>query len=413
MRNWNVIITTGSRLLIILLGFATSILTARFLGPEGRGNYFFVVTLASTIVQFSNLGLHSSNTYQVVKDKSLLRGLVANSFWLSLVGGSGIAAGAAALVQMENWFNDTSPVHLWLAVLLVPSMLFFMLGNNLLVGINRINVFNMFQVGSNFLVLLFMGLAAWQGWGLAGFLGANILAGCIMGALLLAVLLHYSNDAKGLAFSRQLFSAGFRYAVKVYLASLLAFLVLRSNVFLLKGLTSVEEVGYFSVATQIADVLAVLPTSVALVLFPDLVRCEANQRWIATLRSMTVVGGLMLVACAIAAILVEPFVRIVFGSTFLASVPILRWMLPGVLVLSMSTVVSQYLAAIGFPKLLTGIWLVALVVVVASSWFLIPLYSGAGAAIALSITYGLLLLTILRLAWVMEQRIVSNSRTGS
>jgi O-antigen/teichoic acid export membrane protein len=410
MGSRDVILTTGVRLLNIVLGFATSILTARFLGPEGRGHYFFIVTIASTIVQFSNLGLHSSNTYQVAKDKSLLRGLVANSFWISLLGGGGIAGIVALVIQSSNWSTETPLVHLWLASALVPSMLFFMLGNNLLVGINRIDVFNAFQVGSNVLVLLFMGLAGLQGWGVVGFLGANVLAGCLTAAVLLVVLLRYSNKADGFAFRSKVFSAAFRYAAKVYLASLLAFLVLRSNVFLLKGLTSVDQVGYFSVATQLADVLGILPTSVALVLFPNLVQSEAHRRWATTLRSTAIVGGFMTVACLIAVVLVEPFVKIAFGSKFLAAVPILLWMLPGVLFLSMSTVISQYLAAIGFPRLLLGIWLIAFVVVVSSSEVLIPLYSGTGAAMALSVTYSLVFLMVLWLAWITEQRLISSNK---
>jgi O-antigen/teichoic acid export membrane protein len=411
MVNRDVILTMGVRLLIILSGFGTSILTARFLGPGGRGDYFLATTIALTIVQFSNLGLHSSNTYLAAKDRALLRGLVANSFWVSLVGGGGVAVTVALVMQLGNWLTNTPLGYLWLAIALVPPTLFFMLGNNLLVGINRIDTFNGFQVGNNLVVLLFMGLAGWQGWGVQGFLGANVLAGCCMGAVLLVVLLRYSSEGEGLAFRREVFSAGFRYGIKVYVASLLAFLVLRSNVFLLKSLATTEEIGYFSVATQIADVLSVLPTSVAIVLFPNLVRSDAAGRWTTTLRSMGTVGGLMVVACAIAAILVEPFIRIAFGSGFLAAVPILLWMLPGVFFLSMSTVVSQYLAAIGFPKVLTGIWVIAFTIVAALSWFLVPLYSGAGAAMALSLTYGLLFLMILRLAWVMEQRLVSHFKS--
>lgn len=411
MVNRDVILTMGVRLLIILSGFGTSILTARFLGPGGRGDYFLATTIALTIVQFSNLGLHSSNTYLAAKDRALLRGLVANSFWVSLVGGGGVAVTVALVMQLGNWLTNTPLGYLWFAIALVPPTLFFMLGNNLLVGINRIETFNGFQVGNNLVVLLFMGLAGWQGWGVKGFLGANVLAGCCMGAVLLVVLLRYSSEGEGLAFRREVFSAGFRYGIKVYVASLLAFLVLRSNVFLLKSLATTEEIGYFSVATQIADVLSVLPTSVAIVLFPNLVRSDAAGRWTTTLRSMGTVGGLMVVACAIAAILVEPFIRIAFGSGFLAAVPILLWMLPGVFFLSMSTVVSQYLAAIGFPKWLTGIWLIAFTIIAALSWFLIPLYSGAGAAMALSLTYGLLFLMILRLAWVMEQRLVPHFKS--
>ena len=54
--------TFSTRVLLIIFSLATSIIIARSLGPEGRGLYALAITIGTMGVQFTNMGLHSSNT---------------------------------------------------------------------------------------------------------------------------------------------------------------------------------------------------------------------------------------------------------------------------------------------------------------------------------------------------------------
>jgi O-antigen/teichoic acid export membrane protein len=389
-----IITTIGARIVIMLSGFTASILTARFLGPEGRGEYFFIVTLVALSVQFGNLGLHASNTYLVAKDHSLLSKLTANSLWISLLIGGGVPLVAVLFLSFVNIFPEISSTKIWFAVLLAPLSLFFMLGSNLLVGINQIKVFNFFQVGNNMITLLLIGIAAYLGFSVAGFLGAGVISGLLSSSYLLVRLKDYF--AGSLTFDFQTFRTGFRYSMKAYFTAFLGIMVMRSNVFILQRYSGTETLGYFSIASQIFDVLSILPASVALVLFPNLVRTK-DGRWETTRRYLFSVGLMVMAACLIAAFLVKPFVKIAFGNAFLPSAPIVLWMLPGVFFLSLTTILSQHLAAMGFPKSLVIIWGISFIVVILSSVILIPLFSGIGATMALSITYALLFFMVLGL----------------
>ncbi len=60
-------------------------------------------------------------------------------------------------------------------------------------------------------------------------------------------------------------------------------------------------------------------------------------------------------------------------------------MLPSVFSLAVAAVLSQYLAAIGLPRPLLGVWAGAVAVVLGLSLALIPDHGAAGAAAALSI----------------------------
>ena len=105
----------------MLFGLATSIVTARFLGSAGRGDYFFMVTLAALVVQFANVGLPASNTYFAARNPERTSQLVANAFWISLLAGGGLGFGIALFAHAVGMLQDTPAEFLWLAAALVAA----------------------------------------------------------------------------------------------------------------------------------------------------------------------------------------------------------------------------------------------------------------------------------------------------
>ena len=400
--NPDVLYTIGSRVAIMVAGFGAAVLTARFLGPTGRGEYYYVVTFAALLSQFGNLGLQSSNTYFVAGESSLLGGLAANSALVSLLVGGILPAGAILLAAGLGWIESAHWSNLLLGCLLASATLFFLLGSNLLVGINRIKLYNNFQLVGNFGVLSAILIAAWVHAGVRGFLIAIVIVWLMTALTLLVTVRNCPHGTLRPSFA--LIRRGFRYATKAYLGALLAFLVLRGNVFLLQYLTSSRELGYYSIATQISDVIGILPVSVALVLFPRLVR-DGRGAWHAALRHLGVIAVLMLLGVGVAALLAQPLVLLAFGKVYLASVPILFCMLPSVFFLGLTAIVSQYLAAIGYPKSVITVWALGLVVMAAAGIMLIPSLSGVGAAISLSIGHLCIFFLLLGLAFRKARRL--------
>ena len=100
--------TFATRIVLVGLGLATTVVVARSLGPEGRGLYAVALTIATLGVQLGNLGLHASNTYFVAKDRSLLSGLIGNTLVVTLgLGGLGAAvAGAVFHASVKPIFPE-------------------------------------------------------------------------------------------------------------------------------------------------------------------------------------------------------------------------------------------------------------------------------------------------------------------
>jgi O-antigen/teichoic acid export membrane protein len=375
-------------------GLLISILTARALGVAGRGEYFYVMTLANLATQFGNLGLASSNTYSLTKDNSLLPRLTANCFWVSVVVG---VVSVVGVLTIEVARGASSRMELTICLLMmVPSMIYGLLASNLLVGLSRIRQYNYFLLGSAGIQLAAIAFATWIAWGVGAILWFSTISG-VMAAGVLWLMLRQLHPITW-RFDWQVLRSHLGYANRAYVATLLVYGVSRASVLLLDHYSDKTELGLYSVAVQLADALVVVPTTVAMVLFPDLVKRPADCRLARTMRVAGQIALIMAALCVSIGWVAAWIVPAVFGESFTPAVRILWWMLPGVFAFSLTTIVSQYLAAHGIPPANVWAWLGGLVFLLASGSQLIPRWGVLGAAVSLSLTYVLMVITIVLLA---------------
>lgn len=388
-------LTVASRLALTVLSLVSSIITARTLGQSGRGDYFFIITLSATFVQFANLGLPVSSTYDVARDRRHTPSVVANAFWISLIGAGGVGLLVALAARLVGELQDTPISFLLLAACLAAPSLFFTIVANVLTGQERFVAFNILEAVSRAAAVGGIVVAGLIGAGAGGFAGAAI-ASWAASALVTGAAALRGHHIR-IRFDRALFRSSLRFATKAYVITLLAFLVLRANIFLLRHDYGPAELGLYSIAAQIADVLAIVPQATALVLFPRLVR-DARSRWDATVRASITTAALMVVACGITAVAAEPVIRLLYGANFEPAATVLRIMLPGVVCLGVANVLSQYLGAEGLPRSLVAVWVAAVLLLAGASLALVPGHAGVGAAAALSITYATVLAGIVGVA---------------
>lgn len=382
------VLTVVSRFIIMFAGIATGVVTARLLGPEQRGIYFYAVTMAGFVTQIGNLGFPSANTFIVAQEPEAMPSLLVNSAWLSAVClflGAGLLYGIALQVERP-------PVLLVLAAALGAVNLMFMLVSNLLVGLQRIGVFNILQIVSNLLSLTMILLAGWRFGEVVWFMSAGLSATVV--TTLISVFALARKHTLRWQFDLDLFRRSIGYSLRAFFVTLLGFAVLRGNVLFIENLAPAAELGYYSVAAQVADAVSVLPISFALVIFPRLVRQDLG-RYEAAMKNARLMAVIMAAACIGAAILIQPFVTIAFGEAYAPAIQVFMAMLPGIFFLGVSTMISQYLAAVGFPLKTIAVWVLPVLCVVIFSALLVPRVGAVGAAIALSAGYVVLFAAML------------------
>jgi len=386
--------TFATRVLMVALGVASSVLTARALGPGGRGILATLGALSGIGLQLGNLGLHASNTYQVSRNRNLLAPLWGNSQRTSWALGIGLALLTAALAMaVPPILGEIRLSLLLVSVACIPFQLLFLLGLNLVVGLGRIPLFNVLEVtfrgigvGALFVVLVLLrGDIRWV-------LGLNLLIAA-GGALVVALVLQGLVRASGEGGSRTdlaLFRTSVGYGARAYTASLLAYLIVRSDMLLVNTLRGTADAGIYSIAVQVADVIYLLPVSIGIVLFPRLARQGEGDPLFA-MKVARHTAFLLFLLCAAAALLARPAVALLYGPGFAPSVAALWWLLPGIWAFGVSTQISIQLASSGMPLSAVLIWIPPLLLNVALNLFWIPRWGINGASASSSVCYFLVL----------------------
>lgn len=392
----DVVQTIASQTTLLGAALVVSIVTARSLGPDGRGTFFFITTIAALVAQFGNFGMVTTNTYIVAKEHRLLGQLTSNCIALSLT----VALVAAGLVTLLGPLLSPRQALLYFAAAIGGARLFQLLGVNLLAGVQRFRSFNLFQIVGGGLLVSAVLLGSIRGT-VTSFLSAMVSAALLTG-LLLGLFIHRLSPLPA-TFNTDLYSSHFSFSARSYAIHTLGFLMLRGSVFLIEKLSTMTQLGYYSVGTQIVEAIGVIPGSMALVLYPRLVSRESG-RFRYTLRFLVTASVVLATVCLAAALLARPAIFWVFGVDFAPAAAPTLWLLPGALFVGMHAVVAQYLAAEGQPKRIIASWSLAVAVMAAAGLFLIPDRGAVGAAISLSIGYLVLLVANLTLAFSIAHR---------
>lgn len=397
--------TFTSRIVLVGLGVASSVLTARYLGPSGRGSLATLTALAGIGLQLGNLGLHASNTYQVSRHPDLLSPVWANSLrtasWLGL---SLTILTLLAAVLFPGVLGEIPFPLLLPASLCIPFQLLTLFGLNLLVGVGRVPLFNALELtfraaSLGGLVLILLALGGDVRWVLVLNLVIAIGAAVVVTRILGGTIRRSGSGEPKTSFS--LFRASLGYGAKAYVAALLAYLIVRSDMLIVNMLRGTADAGVYSIAVQITDLIYLLPMSIGLVLFPRLTRHQEGDPAFA-LKVARHTAFFMLVLCAGAAALAHPVIRLLYGESFLPAVRALWWLLPGIWAYGVANQIATQLASSGMPLQAVLVWVPPLALNVALDFAWIPRWGIQGAAAASSVSYGVVL--ILHLA-LWKQRI--------
>jgi O-antigen/teichoic acid export membrane protein len=381
------------RILVVVLTFATTVVITRTLGPTGRGFYAVAATLGAIGVQFSNLGLHASNIYYVSQDRALLPTLIGNTLAVVFVACMLVAVGAIGFVL----WPAMSPLRgslLFLALAFVPVSLGYMLTQGLLLGVNKVRVYNRIEVGGKLLALGLICVLALGHQGTVEVLfGITLLS--VLVSFLWALLRLRSVSAEPVALSMKLFRQCLPVGVNAYMIAFFGFLVMRIDLLMVKYMLGATEAGYYSISQVLSENTMLLPVVIGLLLFPKLsaIRDKEAKLHLAN-KAALVTAALMLPAVVVAAFAAAPVISIAFGRNFLAAVAPFVWLLPGIYFLGIEVVLVQLLNSEGFPKIIVIAWLADTIVNVGLNLWAIPLYGITGASVVSSICYFLIFVVI-------------------
>ncbi|PYS24287.1 MAG: hypothetical protein DMF72_05555 [Acidobacteria bacterium] len=116
-----VAVTFATRLLILGCVVTSSVIVARWLGPEGTGALAVLNVTVALALQIGSAGIPSATTYFVAKDRVALGPVWTNGIVFSLAAGSIIAIGVIAVANLRpNIFNGISGHLIAIVAISIP-----------------------------------------------------------------------------------------------------------------------------------------------------------------------------------------------------------------------------------------------------------------------------------------------------
>jgi stage V sporulation protein B len=384
--------TFTASLVSIPIGFLTSVVVARALGPSSKGVFDLAVTSASLLALILGFAMPAGITYAVA------RGLAAPRRVLRLVLAVGV--GQAVLGYLLISVADLIPalattlptsrsetirvlVPLLAAAAAIGSSL-----KSILLGRERFALANWIDVGGRMLTLggvVVLAFALPQ----AGLTPEAVVA-VSLGAAVVTAVVFGIEGVRGTARGGPLaIRQGLRIAIPSYAANILQFLNYRLDLFLVAFFRTTTEVGLYALAASLAQLLWLVSNAMATVLFPR-VASNDEPEGVALDRTAffsrfslasTLVLGIVL------AVIAEPFLRIIYGAQFEPAVVPLLLLLPGIVAFAPVNVLAAHLAGSGRPEINLAVSGASLAVTIILDLLLIPAYGMAGAAVASSVAY--------------------------
>lgn len=390
----------------ICAAFAGMII-ARTLGPSNKGIVTVVLLYPSLFFTIFNLTVGLGIIHHMGKKRYNLKAFVGGALIISIV-----VSGFALLIFFltigllrETFYKGINGQYLLIVGLSIPFYLILYFFSSILQGstdIKGYNIANQFPSFSNLLILLFF-IVLWPLTVLEVIIAG--ISGYILGCIY--SLFKVIKRARGISFNKQLTNRLFKDGGKIHIGAIATFIFNRANIFILNYYSTPSEVGFYSVAFSIANILLLFSVSLEIGLYPKIAYASMEE----AIELVQVATRQILVITASAALLMALFSKgIVFiygGKAFLPSVPQLLFLLPGIVVFVIPKILSTLWIRKGWFLQLTIISSCTAILSLFFNLLLIPKFEANGAAIATTMTYGLASLIGLVLFWKYVKKDVS------
>ncbi len=369
----------------VLAGLWLLALVAR-LGPSAQGTFALFVACESVLLTlFSGFGLWLARAHSRFPTGSL--GALHSTVLLAALAAGCMASmvlwGIAALHPGPPY--DRLGLLAWAAplLLMVPTVSGVWLGRTQLVPLNG------FSLAAPLSVLIGLVLCMWW-WPpleVSQVLGVWVLAKSALGLL----ALWSSWRSQGWARPNfALLQPAWRFVALIGLTNVISLLNYRVNLFLVERLDGLAAAGIYSVAVTVAELLWLVSSAVTTAVYARIGAADPAAAVSSTLQAVRWGALGVLLASPLLLVVAWWALPAVLGEVYRPAWWYLLMLLPGTLAYSSASGISAYFTnQRGQPWLAGAIALTSMLMNLVLSWWWIPLWGAAGAALATSVSYGL------------------------
>ena len=390
----NIAVRTATVGFLLLLG----VLTARLLGPEGRGVFALVTLYSSISVAFLG-GMGTAAGHYISNQRRPVPEVVANVAALALLAGTGALACSLAVYWVVGLSSAFSPW--WLVIvgaaqpglLLGAALTWAFLGaddhTNYSYAILAPSLFSLLLVGPALALFPHSTRAALVAWVLAQYVvvgwlwwrGRGVWSPLPLGAVSPASL-----------------SALVGFSVMSGLANVISILNRYVDTLATDRFLGTAQVGVYAVAVQLVEGLFFISQAVGIAIWARVGSASREEAANLTARSIRYSLALMAAGGAVLFAVSGFAIPLLYGEDFAGAVTPFRIFVPGVVAWGMANLLAAYYTnQLGRPRVPLAIAALSLAIALVLCVVLIPTVGLAGGAIATTVSYTTAILVELEL----------------
>lgn len=397
----------------MLLGVIALSITARWLGPEGRGIVVTVTTWVNVFVEIAGLSLGTALIYQAThnKDKAWLGKTLGNLIVLVI------------LMSIVSWFiitliyvagnywglpkllNGVPLYALVLGFLILPVWLWEQYNRSLLNIENHLNLFNRYQViGSTTNAILLGLLVVVSNMGVAGVLIAKGVWQSIVAFGGLHFLIKKESTAITVDFSSMKTLVG--DGLKLHLNTIGVLMMLSVDIIMVNAFLGVEATSYYQLAVQLVQMMLIVSYAAATVLQGEVTRKGIYGVWRYQKKILWMAMAFMVVAILVTTYTAEWWLILLAGEAFHPSIELFQILSLTVLAITFNNILSVQWVARGLLWQMSVITLIKGIINIGLNALLIPKFGLLGAVYATFgvISFGLSINIIMYLYFDLDTR---------
>lgn len=391
----NIFIT---RVIIFAISIFSGIIIARSLGPSGKGILALLIFIPTLMLRLGNLGFGAALIYFTGKKKYDLKQLTTNSIIIAVI------LGAVLIILFYIFFGQiyqlffqksaVNPIFLKLVILIVPFLLIqFYLSHNLLIQnkIRKYNYIEFLAVLTNLVFLIvFIILLKQQIFGALISFFASILV-----PFIIIIFFTWDTIDKKFHFSMLAFWDSLIYGIKNFFTTISDFINNRVDILMMGYFLVASQIGIYSVAVGIGELMWYIPNSISTVLFPRVSSIDKDYANKLSAKICRVSFFIILFIAIFIIFTAKMIIKLLYGKIFIPAINPLLILIPGIVILSITKILTSDVAGRGKPGVVAIISIITAAINVVLNLFFIPLWNINGAALASTISYTFSGLTML------------------
>lgn len=373
----------GLRLVVLLITFASSVLIARGLGPEGRGTYQVLLTVCLLAASLGGLSGELGFAHLFAKQPTDRTRILAGATYGSIVWGVPVALATVGLVVAFT--ASTGAVVPDLAFLACYTVLvlstiwsqraLFLQGEPV-----RAAIVALVEATTAFIAIVVASAI--------GDLSLQVVLTAVAASSALSTGLSLLwVDARPRNFSVRVLRRALTLGLHFHVGQCALQLLMRLDVLLLSAMAGLASVGIYSVAVSLTAPLAVFATTVSTSFLRQQFDGMDREAHGATVQLVAVTTVLVVPAAVALAVTSMLLVPLIWGDEFAAARSPLLLLIPGVVALAVQRPIGNYFVRMGHVRILNVRSVGAAVLNVLLCLALIPLWGVNGAALASSLAY--------------------------